>query len=132
MTRHEAREAAFIIVFEKMFQNDMTTQEIFSVAQETEAVKLNAFAKKLATDVFDNIEEIDECISENLVRWSAQRISKVSRAILRLSVAELKYSDIPVGIAVNEAVEIAKKYSTEADASYINGVLATVAKKVRS
>lgn len=132
MTRHEAREVAFIIIFEKMFQEDITAEDMFSAADESGLFSVNGFAKKLVKDVLDNMEEIDDCISENLVRWSAQRISKVSRAILRLAVGELKHSDIPVGIAINEAVEIAKKYSTEQDASYINGVLASVAKKVRN
>ena len=74
------------------------------------------------------ISQIDEIISENLVSWSLSRISKTSRAVLRLAVYELKFTDVPVGVAINEALEICKKYSTEADASFVNGVLASVSK----
>lgn len=132
MTRHESRELAFILVFEKSFQNETSIVELIESAIELELFPQNAFAEKLARQVFDNIEEIDCLIDENLVGWSAKRISKASRAILRLSVCELLFSkDLPVGVSINEAVEIAKKYATTEDASYINGVLGSIAKKVR-
>ena len=131
MTRHESRELAFILIFEKSFQEDLTIVEIIENALEAEIFPTNAFAETLARKVFDNIEDIDAIIDETLVGWSAQRISKVTKAILRLAVCEMKYSEnMPVGVAINEAVEIAKKYATQQDASYINGVLGTVAKKL--
>ena len=112
MTRHESRELAFILIFEKSFQSDVTVVELIESALELELFPENAFA-------------------ENLVRWSAKRISRASRAIMRLAVCELLFSeDLPIGVIINEAVEIAKKYATKEDASYINGVLATVAKKL--
>lgn len=132
MTRRESREVAFIVIFEKMFQKDLSLEEIFSFAKETDLFNAGGFAKELVKNVFDNLEEVDAIISDSLVGWSADRLSKVSRSLLRLAVSELNYTDVPVGVAINEAVEICKKYSTEDDASYINGVLATVAKKVRS
>ena len=92
----------------------------------------NAFAENLARKVYDNIEAIDSVIDENLVGWSAKRISRVSRAILRLAACELMFTDVPVGVAINEAVEITKKYASEDDASYVNGVLGAVAKKTRN
>ena len=129
MTRHESRELAFILIFEKSFQSDVTVIELIEAALEL--FPANAFAENLARKVYDNLDEIDVLIDENLVRWSAKRISRASRAILRLSVCELLFStDLPVGVIINEAVEIAKKYATKEDASYINGVLATVAKKL--
>ncbi len=131
MTRHESRELAFILVFEKGFQEEMSVIELIENALELELFPENAFAENLARKVYDNIAEIDNTINENLVRWSAKRISRVSRAILRLAVCELMYTDVPVGVAINEAVEIAKKYATDEDASYVNGVLGAVAKKVR-
>lgn len=132
MTRHEAREVAFEIVFEKMFQSEISVDEIISVAKEAEIFEVDAFAQHLVQLVYENLSAVDELIDENLVRWSAERISKVSRAILRLSVVEIKYTDIPAAVAVNEAVELAKKYSGRQDASFINGVLASVIKKVRA
>ncbi len=132
MTRRESRELAFILVFEKGFQPDTTVIELIENALELELFPQNAFAENLARKVYENIDEIDTQINENLVRWSAKRISKASRAILRIAVCELLYSqDLPVGVIINEAVEIAKKYATTEDASYINGVLGSVAKKIR-
>lgn len=132
MTRHESRELAFILIFEKSFQEDVTVIELIESALELELFPQNAFAENLARKVYDNLEQIDKTIEENLVGWSAKRISKVTRAILRLAVCELLFSeDMPVGVAINEAVEIAKKYSSTDDASYINGVLGSVAKKIK-
>ena len=131
MTRHESRELAFILVFEKGFQEDMTVIELIENALELELFPENAFAETLARKVYDNIEAIDNTINENLVGWSAKRISRVSRAILRLAVCELMYSDVPVGVAINEAVEIAKKFASDEDASYVNGVLGSVARKIK-
>lgn len=128
MTRRESREVAFMVIFEKMFQSELTLDEFFEMAAETELFKAGTFAKGLANGVFENVEKIDEIISENLVSWSLSRISKTSRAVLRLAVYELKFTDVPVGVAINEALEICKKYSTEADASFVNGVLASVSK----
>ncbi|MBQ8029029.1 MAG: transcription antitermination factor NusB [Clostridia bacterium] len=131
MTRHESRETAFIICFEMLFQKEADVETIINAAGEGENYQISKFAKDLALTVYNNVEEIDLLIEENLVKWSIGRISKVSRAVLRLAVAEIKYTDIPVGAAVNEAVEICKKYSTPQDSSFINGVLASVAKQVR-
>lgn len=131
MTRHESRELAFILVFEKSFQEDQTIIDLIESALELEIFPENAFAETLARKVYDNIETIDSTINENLVGWSAKRISKVSRAILRLAVCELMFTDVPVGVAINEAVEISKKYATEDDASYVNGVLGAIAKKIK-
>ncbi|MBQ7118203.1 MAG: transcription antitermination factor NusB [Clostridia bacterium] len=132
MTRHEARELAFVLIFEKSFQEDVTVVELIENALELEIFPTNAFAENLAKKVYANLEEIDSLINDNLVGWSAKRISKVSRAILRLAVCELLYSEnMPVGVAINEAVEIAKKYATADDASYVNGVLGTIARKIK-
>ena len=129
MTRHESRELAFILIFEKSFQNELTVVELIESALELELFPTNTFAENLAKKVYENIEQIDEIIDKNLVGWSAKRISRVSRAIMRLSVCELLYSeDLPVGVIINEAVEISKKYATNEDASYVNGVLGSVAK----
>lgn len=130
MTRHESRELAFILIFEKSFQKDISVTELIDSAVELELFEQNNFAENLAKKVYLNLEEIDSVIDENLVGWSAKRISRVTRAILRLAVCEMLYSEnMPVGVAINEAVEIAKKYATAEDASYINGVLGSIAKK---
>ena len=84
-----------------------------------------------AFGVFENLNNIDEIISQNAVGWSINRITKIALAILRLSIYEIKYYDeIPASVSINEAVELAKKYATKEDASFINGILSTVVKNV--
>ena len=77
------------------------------------------------------MEEIDGLISENTVGWKIERISKTALAVLRLSIFEIKYmDDIPLSVSINEAVEICKKYATGEDASFVNGILSSIAKKL--
>lgn len=129
MTRHEAREQAFAVIFEKLFKDDISFADIIADAEESGLVKVNNFANSILKLVEDNIEKIDEVISANLVNWTIQRLPKVSVAVLRLAVAEILFSEeVPAGVAVNEAVEIAKTFGTVEDASYINGVLSTIVK----
>ena len=129
MTRREAREQAFMVLFEKTFFEDVSISEIVSDAQEAELIKINAFADVILKAVENNIAGIDSIIAENARKWSIERLPKVSLAVLRLAIGEMKFvDDVPAGVSVNEAVELTKKYGTEDDASYVNGVLGAVAK----
>lgn len=129
MTRREAREQAFIVLFEKIFDEESTISEIVAAAKETELIKINSFAENTLIAVEENSAEIDEIIEANSQDWTIARLPKVTLAILRLAIAEIKYvEDVPNGVAVNEAVELAKKYGTNEDASFVNGVLGAVAK----
>ena len=129
MTRREAREQAFIVLFEKIFDNEATISEIVVTAKGAELIKINSFAENILNAVEEHFSEIDEIIEANSQDWTLTRLPKVSLAILRLAVAEIKYiEDVPNGVAVNEAVELAKKYGTNEDASFINGILGTIAK----
>ncbi len=129
MTRSEAREQAFFVLFEKSFFEDLAINEIVTTAQETGLIKINSFASLLLESAENNAEEVDNIITENLRGWSIQRLPKVSLAVLRLAVSEMKYIDeVPSGVSVNEAVELVKKYGTAEDASYVNGVLGAVVK----
>ena len=131
MTRREAREQAFMVLFEKTFFEDVSISEIVSDAQEAELIKINAFADVILKAVENNIEVIDSIIAENARKWSIERLPKVSLAVLRLAIGEMKFvDDVPAGVSVNEAVELTKKYGTEDDASYVNGVLGAVAKSL--
>lgn len=129
MKRHEAREVAFIIIFEKGFQADAPVDELIEAATESEFFEVNSFVTGTVTKVFEHLGGIDQVIDDNLVGWAASRISKVARAVLRLAVYEILFSDVPDGVAINEAVEITKKYSAQEEASYINGVLGAIARK---
>ena len=129
MTRREAREQAFIILFEKIFNSETPIFEIVESAKEAGLIKINGFAENILKTVESNAEEIDVSIQSNTPDWTISRLPKVSLAILRLAVSEIKYIDeVPNGVAVNEAVELAKKYGTNEDAAFINGVLGTVVK----
>lgn len=129
MTRREAREQAFIVLFEKIFDSEASLLQIVETAKEAELLKINAFAESILNAVEENSDEIDAIIEENCQDWTILRLPKVTLAILRLAVCEIKYiDDVPNGVAVNEAVELAKKYGTAEDASFINGILGTVAK----
>lgn len=131
MTRHEARETAFIILFEKLFRPDDGIDEIVSSAEESDFFQVDDFILSVTGKAGEKQDEIDGMIEKNLVGWTIKRISKVSLAVLRLAVCEILYfDDIPVSVSINEAVEITKKYSTAQDASFVNGVLGSVSKSV--
>ena len=79
--------------------------------------------------MYENIEAIDEIISNNAVGWSIKRITKTALAILRLAIYEIKYvDDVPEKVAINEAVELAKRFGEDGAGAFVNGVLAGVVK----
>lgn len=128
MTRREERELAFILVFEKIFNDDLSVGEIIEIALDAELIENdNLFAISLVQMTDEHTKEFDSIISENAVGWRLERLPKVSVAILRLALCEMFYVEsIPVKVSANEAVELAKKFGTKDDASFINGVLGKV------
>lgn len=134
MTRKEAREQAFIIIFEKEFNNEYTLDEIIDAAKDAELFEADEFAINIAKETLADIENLDGIISSNLKGgWRIGRISKVSLAILRLAICEMtKFNDIPVSVSINEAVELAKKYAAEEDSSFVNGLLSSVNKGMKA
>ena len=130
MTRKRAREEAFILIFEKVF-NDCSIEEILDIAAEVRDLEPDDYINKVFYGVYDNLEEIDGFISENAVGWKISRISKTALAILRLAIYEIRFmEDIPNSVSINEAVELSKKYATTEDASFVNGILSTIVKKL--
>ncbi len=129
MNRSKEREQAFILVFEKAFNPEATIEDIFALAIESEFMEPSDFARTLATKTVENVEEIDAKIQEFAVGWTLSRITKVSLSILRIAVCEILYmDDIPVGVSINEAVELAKQYAGKEDSSFINGVLGSISR----
>ena len=123
MKRRDARESAFLLIFESMFR-DECMQEIIDTAIEERALEADDYSKSVALLVEKNCIDIDADIEKFLSKWKINRLPKVTLAVLRLAVCELAYfADIPVKVTINEAIELAKKYASEEDASYINGVL---------
>lgn len=126
MTRKMAREEAFILIFEKAF-NDSTVEEILEIAADVRDLVPDEYINTVFKGVFDNLEELDGIISEKAVGWKISRISKTALSVLRLSIFEIKFmEDIPESVSINEAVELCKKYATKEDASFVNGILASV------
>lgn len=124
MTRKEERELAFTLIFEKIFNNELTVKEIMDNAVEARLIEENTFAFSLAQLTYDNREEIDRIINENSVGWKVERLPKVTLAIMRMALCEILFvPSIPKGVSINEAVEIAKKFASQEDASFINGIL---------
>ena len=128
LKRSEQREQAFAIIFERIF-NDAPLDELVDNALLARDFELCDYARKTTEGVQEHLGQIDAAIEQYAIGWKKQRISKVALAILRLAVYEMEYEDeIPVAVAVNEAVEIAKKYATQADASFINGILGSISR----
>ncbi len=125
MKRSQARESAFILIFENIFNPEYSLAEMKEFAADSEVFEIDAFTEALYTAAAEHTAELDSEIAKYLKNWRLERLSKPALAILRLAFAELIYfkGDIPASVTVNEAVELAKKYAVEKDASFINGVL---------
>lgn len=134
MSRKLARESAFKLIYQIPFHGSLPISEVV----ENYSVCADDYAKLDENDLkyvdlcvngcFDNIDEIDEKISSSLKNWTISRLSKVNLAILRLSLSEMDYAEVPYQVSINEAVELAKKFSDDDAPSFVNGVLAEVIK----
>lgn len=129
MSRRKEREQAFALLFEKLF-NDRPVAELAEGAAEARDEVAEAFALELATGAEERTEEIDALIDAHSHNWSKNRISRVSLAVLRLAIFEMRCrEDIPVSVSINEAVELAKKYGGEEDSAFVNGVLGSISRE---
>ena len=127
MTRKEAREAAFTLIFEREFRSEETAEDIYESSVENREIEDNDYIKGAFFTVCEKREEIDALIGEHAKGWKTQRLTNVSRSILRLGVYEMLYDDsIPYSVSINEAVELAKKFDDEKARPFINGVLNSV------
>ena len=128
MTRRQAREEAFILIFEKQFNNS-PVEEILELAVEVRDIKPDDYIKRTCFGVYDNLDKLDSIITKNAIGWNINRLSKTVLAVLRLSIFEILYcDDIDTAVSINEAVELLKKYATQSDAKYVNGILSSVEK----
>lgn len=131
--RRLSREQAFIILFEKSFNQDMSVDEIINIAIEAEVIKEDKFTEKLVKTADEHLTEIDELVEQNLKGWTMARISKVSLALIRMAITEIKFfEDIPTGVSINEAVEICKIYGSDEDKSFVNGILGSVSRSTEA
>lgn len=126
LTRKQAREQAFILIFEKCFKEE-TVDDILELAVELRDFETDDYTINTFKGVYENVDLLDSKISDNTKKWDINRISRVSLAILRLALYEILFvDDIPDSVSANEAVELAKKYSTENDAAFVNGIIGSI------
>ncbi len=133
MQRKTARENTFILIFEKLCKNEETAEEIFLKATEVRDLEYDDYVKRVFFGSEENAQIIDEMTSKHTVGWKKERISPVSRAVIRLAAYEMMFmEDIPSRVSINEAIELSKKYDDEKSYSFVNGVLNGVAKELSS
>lgn len=131
MSRRELRERLFKLLFRIEFntREEMAQQEELFLEEEdiTEQRDIRQLDDKL-NKVLDKLVQIDAELNEKVTGWDTQRMGKVDLTILRLAVYEIEYDEeIPTGVAINEAVELAKKFGQDSSAAFVNGVLAKFA-----
>lgn len=132
MTRRELREHIFRILFTRDFdsndareQADLYLNDVDGLTQEEAD-----YIRSKTVRIWQMIPELDEMIGAESVGWTVERMGTVDRTLLRLALYEMKYEDdVPAGVAINEAVELAKKYGTDSSYSFVNGILAKLAKE---
>jgi len=130
--RTRARE----LTMQALYQLDVQGPDVFENLQQF-FIEANPddFVRKLASDwskgTWDNLGQCDELITGSTIKWQFTRLSPVDKSILRLAVYQLKFCpDIPPKVVINEAIELAKKYSTDKSPAFVNGVLDAVLKKI--
>ena len=132
-TRSEARDAAFTQVFQMSMHEDDMDVILDELLKERPECETNlGYIKQIIDGVSTHKEELEELIKKNLKQgWSVSRISKTSLAIMKLAIFEMKYvEDVPAKVAINEAVELAKRYGEDGEANFVNGLLASVYKEI--
>lgn len=136
MSRRELREQIFKFIFRVEFNDaeEMQEQEQFffdNFALEEQEIKEAdaAYISEKSRKIIEKLDEIDEMINKQAKGWTTHRMGKVDLTILRLAVYEIVFDeDVPTGVAINEAVELAKKFGQEESSGFVNGVLAKFAK----
>jgi transcription antitermination protein NusB len=119
--RRAARRTALVL----LYQWDVTGQELASLFEG----EIDPFARELAEAVVEQHEEIDGRITEAADEWTADRLGALERNILRMAILELDRGDIPVEVAIDEAVSLAKRYSSEDAGRLVNGILGQIVKE---
>ncbi len=128
MKRNEAREQTLALLFESDFLAGEEPKEIYERALLVRELKDDAFARGLYFGVAEKREEIDAVIAKYSMGWKTDRMSNVTRAVLRLGVYEIIYTDTPDAVCINEALELVKKYDDEKARSFANGILNAASK----
>ena len=133
MNRSAIREQAFKLIYSLEIQKTDDLEEQFDLYIESNEIE-NEDAKEYIKDAIFGIEEHKNMILEQIEKnlkadWKIGRISKIDLAILKLAIYEIKFKEIPYKVAINEAVELAKKYGEDTSKNFVNGILASVVKE---
>lgn len=132
MNISKMREYAFMLLYELEIQKDYSEEstELFLENNNIDDKNARRYIKKIVNGVKEKETELEENIAGKLKpEWQMQRISKINIALLKLSIYEILYADVPYKVAINEVIELAKKYGEDNSAPFINGVLANVVKE---
>lgn len=131
MSRRELREQIFKLLFRVEFNSleEMPEQEKLFFEDTCEAdTEDEAYISSKYQKVVEKLDTIDNMLNEKAENWNTARMGKVDLTILRLAVYEIAYDEeVPTGVAINEAVELAKKFGQDASSSFVNGILARFA-----
>jgi N utilization substance protein B len=119
--RRAARRTALVL----LYQWDVTGQELASLFEG----EIDAFSRELAEAVVEQHVELDRRITAAADEWTADRLGALERNILRMAILELDRGDVPVEVAIDEAVSLAKRYSSEDAGRLVNGILGRIAKE---
>lgn len=128
MSRKRARIGAMQALFAMDINNDFSTDklDVFMENNNFQGDEVD-YINRVVPDILDKLEVVDETIEKNLKGWTMARLAKVDRQILRVAVYEFLYKDdIPEEVSINEAVEIARLYSSDEAPKFINGILGTI------
>lgn len=132
MNRTAIREHTFKLLYSNEIQKEIEEEqiEIFIEASNIEGQEQIEYIKNSFYGIQKNIEEIKKLIEKNLKeKWTIERISKIDVAILKLAIYEILYSEVPYKVAINEAIELAKKYGDDNSKKFVNGILASIVKE---
>ena len=129
LPRREARENAFLLAFSQTFGDIPLAEAIINHEENDEEHPVDGFSKHLLNAYYDHSAEVDDEIRAHLRNWTMERLPRVSLTVLRLAVYELEYEkeEVPVGVAINEAVELAKCFGSEESGAFVNGILGKIA-----
>lgn len=134
MKRSAIREQAFRLLYSLEIQRTQSLEEQISLyleCNEIEDEKAIEYIKDVVIGTYKNKQQIDELIEKNLkTDWKIDRISKIDLSLLRLAIYEIKYKEIPYKVAINEALELSKKYGEDTSKNFINGILASIVKEI--
>lgn len=126
MNRKEQREAVFKLLFESDFKREESPEQILAAWYEESGTQPTDYIGSTFLGVHRNLEQIDELIERHSNGWKVARLARISRAVVRLCTYELLFTDVPGAVAINEAIELTKRYDDQKARSFINGVLGSI------